>query len=137
MNREYSMRFTYRPYTAEGKEQVFRHSLLNRQQPATGLIEGFGKSKVDGANLPRFETDNDNLLVSAFKMTHNRQGVLVRIFNPTPVLQTGSFSCEGASYLIPCGLNEIELDDAEVVKPKNGQLSIVVPQYGLRSFIIE
>ena len=126
---------SYRAYCSEKKEALFRDSVLSRQLPATGLIEGYGREKVENAALPTLGTDNDNLTLSAFKKTQNREHVLIRFFNPTATEQTGNVQVDGVEKLIPCGLNEQIEDEAAICKTENG-FKITVPPYGLKSYLI-
>lgn len=136
LNREFSMRFTYRAYCAEQKETLFRDSVLSRQLPSTGLIEGYGQTKVENAELPTFGTDNKNLTLSAFKKTQNRKHVLIRFFNPTATEQPGNVQIDGVEKLIPCGLNErIEENKDAICKTEKG-FKITVPPYGLKSYLL-
>ena len=137
LNREFSMRFTYRAYSANQKDDVFRDSTLNRQSLATGLIEGFGKKKVENANLAKIELDNKNILISAFKQTQNRKNVLIRFFNPTKIAQTANLQIDCVSKLIPCGLNEVVADNALALSKNDDKFTISVPPYGLISYLIK
>ncbi len=136
LGKQITMRFTYRPYAASEKADIFRQSVLHRMEPATGLIEGFGRSRVSGKDLVTCSIDNEALILSAFKITHKRDAVLIRFFNPTPSEQQGYLtSC--AHSLSPCGLNEKRLTEEEVLWPCDGRFKLTVPAYGLRSFLME
>jgi len=137
LNREFSMRFTYRAYCAGKKETLFRDAVLNRLQPATGLIEGYGREKVENAALPTLEADNDNLTLSAFKKTQNREHVLVRFFNPTATEQTGNVQIGRVEKLLPCGLHEQLEEGANAICRNKKGFEITVPPYGLKSYLIE
>ena len=136
LNRDLSMRFTYRAYSAEQKGGLFRDSTLNRSKLATGVIEGFEKKKVENANLAKIEVDNKNILISAFKQTQNRKNVLIRFFNPTKTAQSANLQIDCANKLTPCGLNEIVADNAIVLSKKDNNFAITVPPYGLTSYLI-
>lgn len=136
LNREFSMRFTYRAYSAEQKNNIFCDATLNRQHPATGLIEGFSKKKVENANLAKIEVDNKNILISALKQTQNRKAVLIRFFNPTSIAQSANLQIDCTKELIPCGLNEVIAEHANVLYKKDNGFKIQIPQYGLKSYLI-
>jgi mannosylglycerate hydrolase len=136
LNRDFSMRFIYRAYSAEQKGDLFRDSVLNRQNPATGLIEGFGKNKVENANLAKIEIDNCNILISALKIKQKRDGVLIRFFNPTATAQSANLKMDCANKLTPCGLNEDVLSNKNILYSDAGLFKLRVPPYGLTSYLI-
>jgi len=135
LGREIRMEFAVRPFSPAESQGVLRCAALGRAIPFHGQLLP-GAPAWDGARaMSPLESDNGQLLVSAFKVSHNRRCLILRLFNPTDSAQTAHLKVLGTQSLTPCLLNERADRSAKPLRRAKQKIRVEVPPFGLRSYM--
>ncbi|NOU36552.1 MAG: hypothetical protein HOO88_07260 [Kiritimatiellaceae bacterium] len=136
IGRQINLSFGLRLFASAESGGVLRAAFLDRAIAFHGQISPRAPAWDGQTAAPAVQCNNDALMLSALKVSHDRKHIVVRLLNPTDCAQTGILKIAGARQLVPCLHTERIEEGAAPVKRARGGFAIEVPPMGLNSYLV-